>query len=905
MKTEADEEIGARIANISLLCACVVALSHVCWNSVHGSVGWWFTRMTRFGVCCMAVPFFFAVSGYYLSAHFDEPGWWRREVVKRVRTLAVPYLFWSLAFCLFVWLGYAFSHAGEASLYIALNHPVAPFGRVSGLSLDQPPFLVPFWYVRALFILVLISPLVAVATRRKAVAWTVCAILFSAYVYASPHRNGLRSTRAEHLMYYGFSLFGAFYFCLGAALRRSGVPLTRRFAGRLAGLGVFCIGVWLVALRTWSISQKRGDPFLILCFAIPVLIAGVWMAMPPVKLPRWLSSLSFPIYAMHFFVVYAMDGFVRVHANKSVGLMLVETVAAIAVPALAALAARRYLPVFSALVFGGRNQQSEQCGDAAKTLLRRIANCILAARWWIVLSVVLCAVDAFIRMRVLWPSANLAVHSWMFYSLLAVIPVFLLGRATRYVAPVFFSCWVLVECIQAWAAVNFHMVLSGNWILMLFSTSGKELHEFLGGMLSVSNVALVLLVLSAVVALSVFLASKRRPVPEVSGVSVLVVLVMAAALCKLGVKMFNTPITLRRISTHSSLLNLPLDTAANWKAYRALAAVCSKVPEYDLRIPDKPPVCVFVIGESTTRSHMGLYGYSRNTTPKLDALNRKGGLAVFKNLTTKYSTTPEALCSFLSDGELECAQDIHDVFPSLMKKAGYNTVLISCQGHWQSKDIVGTYLFNACDDKKFLQNGKVPGTLPDEVALPEVRKALEERTGPTAIFIHLYGCHHPAAKRVPPRFKRTWPNRPDLTETERRKINAYDTAVAYDDHVVASIINMVAALGEPSFVLFLSDHGESPDSNLWRDVKSRDVYEIPFCIWLSREYRAAFPETSARIAAATALPLRQGDLLGGMLEVARVEGYPATRGGGNFLSGGSETPASGPGGENAKPQNGE
>lgn len=903
MKTDADDEIGIRIANISLLCACVVALSHVGWNSVHGSAGWWFTRMTRFGVCCMAVPFFFAVSGYFLSAHFDEPGWWRREIVKRVRTLAVPYLFWSLAFYLFAWLGYAVSHAGDTGLYLALKNPVASIARVVGLSLDEPPFLVPFWYIRALFVLVVLSPLVAIATRRKAVAWTVCAILFAIYVYASPHRNGLRSTRAEHLMYYGFSLFGAFYFCLGATLRRSGVPLTRRLVGRIAGLCIFCIGVGLVVLRTWSISQKRGDPFLILCFAIPMLIAGVWMAMPPVRLPRCLASLAFPIYAMHFFVVYAMDGFVRVHANKSIGLMLAETFAAIAVPILVALAFRRYLPAFSTVVFGGRNQTSMQSGDALKSFLRKIAHCILAARWWILLSVVLCAIDAFIRMQVLWPSVPLAVRSWVFYSLLAIIPVFLLGRAARYVAPVFFPCWVLLECIQGWTAVNFHMTLSGNWILMLFSTSGKELEEFLGGILSVANVALIVVVLSGTAALFAFLASRRRPVPELSVVSVVMALFMVAVSCKVGLKLFNSPITLQRISTRSSMLNLPIDTFANWKAYRALAAACTKVPKYDLSIPSKPPICVFVIGESTTRSHMGLYGYSRNTTPRLDSLKGEGGLAVFESLTTKHSTTPEALCSFLSDGELECSEDIHDVLPSLMKKAGYTTVLISCQGHWQAKDIVGTYLFNACDTKKFLQNDKTPGTLPDEVALPEVQTALKERKGPTAIFIHLYGCHHPAAKRVPPGFKREWADRPDLTEKERRKIDTYDTAVAYADHVVASIIDMVDSLGEPSFVLFLSDHGESPDSSLWRDVKSKDVYEIPFCIWLSREYRAAFPETSARIAAATALPLRQCDLLEGMLEIARIEGYSAVHCVGSFLSGGRETPTSKYGGENAKRQN--
>ena len=47
---------------------------------------------------------------------------------------------------------------------------------------------------------------------------------------------------------------------------------------------------------------------------------------------------------------------------------------------------------------------------------------------------------------------------------------------------------------------------------------------------------------------------------------------------------------------------------------------------------DQPKTLVLVIGESTNRQRMSLYGYQRNTTPELDKL--KDQLAVFDNVVT-------------------------------------------------------------------------------------------------------------------------------------------------------------------------------------------------------------------------------------------------------------------------------
>lgn len=84
---------NCRIAGLGFICACLVVFIHLPLGaaSVGGSL-WWFKELFVRGVCQIAVPFFFCVSGYFLGIRMDEPGWWWSAVRKRLRTLFVPYL---------------------------------------------------------------------------------------------------------------------------------------------------------------------------------------------------------------------------------------------------------------------------------------------------------------------------------------------------------------------------------------------------------------------------------------------------------------------------------------------------------------------------------------------------------------------------------------------------------------------------------------------------------------------------------------------------------------------------------------------------------------------------------------------------------------------------------------------
>ena len=121
-----------------------------------------------------------------------------------------------------------------------------------------------------------------------------------------------------------------------------------------AGVAALAAGILLLAWRVHCIAVSGGEPFPVLCLAIPLLVAGTWLVVPAKPWPKWLTSLSFPIYVMHFFVIFALDGFRAPRVNKSIGFMFAEFAAAVAVPSVIVLLLRRIFPRAAAFAFGGR-----------------------------------------------------------------------------------------------------------------------------------------------------------------------------------------------------------------------------------------------------------------------------------------------------------------------------------------------------------------------------------------------------------------------------------------------------------------------------------------------------------------------------------------------------------------------
>lgn len=86
------------------------------------SLGWVLELKTFFseGLCRVAVPAFFFISGYYFYKSFDK--WniniWFEKINKRIRTLLVPYILWNLISLLFAIMASGLiSGGGHISIY--------------------------------------------------------------------------------------------------------------------------------------------------------------------------------------------------------------------------------------------------------------------------------------------------------------------------------------------------------------------------------------------------------------------------------------------------------------------------------------------------------------------------------------------------------------------------------------------------------------------------------------------------------------------------------------------------------------------------------------------------------------------------------------------------------------------
>lgn len=116
------------------------------------------------------------------------------------------------------------------------------------------------------------------------------------------------------------------------------------------------------------------------------------------------------------------------------------------------------------------------------------------------------------------------------------------------------------------------------------------------------------------------------------------------------------------------------------------------------------------------------------------------------------------------------------------------------------------------------------------------------------IVVHLLGTHTSYHYRYPPAFERftdgagipAW-----VTSDEQAMYNSCDTAVLYNDSVVAALIASFRAADPNGFLLYFSDHGEEVYDDPERSFVGRDeasptaaMYTVPFILWRSASWKA-------------------------------------------------------------------
>ncbi len=266
----------------------------------------------------------------------------------------------------------------------------------------------------------------------------------------------------------------------------------------------------------------------------------------------------------------------------------------------------------------------------------------------------------------------------------------------------------------------------------------------------------------------------------------------------------------------------------------------------------QPATLVLVIGESTNRQRMSLYGYPRQTTPELDKLRSQ--LQIFDNVVTPRPYTIEALQQVLTFADQEHPERYLST-PSLvnvMKQAGYKTYWITNQQTMTKRNTMLATFSQQADEQFYLNNNREQNARQyDGDVLDPFAKVLADQAPRKFIVVHLLGTHMSYQYRYPQDYQRFTDRTgapAHVSDDQLPTYNSYDNAVLYNDFVVSSLIKRFAATDPNGFLLYLSDHGEAVFDAPKPQVLGRNeaaptspMYTIPFIVWNSPKWQAAQP----------------------------------------------------------------
>ena len=343
------EAASQKIKNMSLLCAMLVVAIHVPWPSeMPLSLGWLIDKGVKGGIARIAVPFFFVISGFFLVQHLDEHGWWKRETAKRIKSLVVPFVIWSLAYVLATIplsvIADIIAHRPFGTSICIMKAEGWPL--LFGFDLTEFPMHVPLWYVRCLFLFVLSAGAFKWVVDRWGCAWLAIAFAFALVQNHIPNENWRQFFRM------GYSASGIFYFSVGIMIG----PRKFKMLGSKPAFACTAIGVMLlIAKMVFAYHGWRGE-IAIGKLSLPFLIYAVWHYMSAARWPAWLTSCSFPIFLIHpIMLSYAGVAVKHLYTTEpSVNATTAQYCCGVVLSIIAAVVMRRLAPKAAAIAFGGR-----------------------------------------------------------------------------------------------------------------------------------------------------------------------------------------------------------------------------------------------------------------------------------------------------------------------------------------------------------------------------------------------------------------------------------------------------------------------------------------------------------------------------------------------------------------------
>nr|WP_315236307.1 phosphoethanolamine--lipid A transferase [uncultured Albidiferax sp.] len=264
----------------------------------------------------------------------------------------------------------------------------------------------------------------------------------------------------------------------------------------------------------------------------------------------------------------------------------------------------------------------------------------------------------------------------------------------------------------------------------------------------------------------------------------------------------------------------------------------------------RPPLVVLVLGETARSGSFGLNGYTRNTTPLLQAQARNGLMVSYTNAwSCGTSTAASVPCMFSPLGrEAYGARDTDtEGLLDVLQHAGLAVLWVDnqagCKGvcdRVPSASTTGVPVPGFCDGNECFDAVMLHGLEQRIAALPAAARAKG-----VVVVLHQMGGHGPAySHRSPAEFKKFGPEclSSALQECSQENItNAYDNTIVYTDFLLNSVVQWLQTQSGQwdTAMQYVADHGESlGENNIYLHglpyAVAPDVQKhVPWITWLS------------------------------------------------------------------------
>ena len=321
-------------------------------------------------ICPVAVPMFFFISGYLFFKGLENWNYelWKGKMIKRVRTLLIPYFLWNLIAILafpVIRLGGALLNGSpiddlwavvEDRGFIRLFWDRTLFdGNIQNttnmLGWRVPcgqPTNTPMWFVRDLMVVLLFSPLIHKLIDKGKFAFII--LLAGLYIVNI------------WIPISGFSIRSVFFFSWGAYYSLHGFYIVESFRKIKWPIGLlFILGLSLIPMF-WS--NNSVFPILVRLFTIVSLVfvfnvASYLIEKEKVAVNANLARSSFFVYCSHMVIIISVVMWVVMALPFHSGLMqtllfIAATILVYAICHCIYLFMNKFMPKVLAVLTGGR-----------------------------------------------------------------------------------------------------------------------------------------------------------------------------------------------------------------------------------------------------------------------------------------------------------------------------------------------------------------------------------------------------------------------------------------------------------------------------------------------------------------------------------------------------------------------